>query len=136
MTTNFHEKEASEYLKPEEFARYGEQQGYYFEKLSYLHQNVYFVRQIVDFPLALFQKREDLFLIQMVFNTLQVIILEITKLTTDKGHDVRTILEFKNFMARAVKDEYQKDYRDLLRKMRFTAAITDLISRAKKLRDS
>ena len=62
-------------------------------------------------------------------------ILQITKMTTDAGGDAHTLRHFNRFIKDAVKEEYQEDYRKVLKEVRFTARTNQLIDKARKLRD-
>ena len=76
-----------------------------------------------------------MFLRFVLHNFMQMAVLQITKLTTDSGGDAGTLRQFKNFMDSAVKDEYQADYREVLKKAKFKPRIESLIKTAKYLRD-
>jgi hypothetical protein len=132
MATDFTKKEAAEFLKAEELEKHSAAMRYFHDKLSDLHHYVFFVDHIVDFPFDLFiMPGGDLFLLFVLHNFLQMAVLQITKLTTDLGGDARTL----NFMDSAVKDEYQADYREVLKKAKFKPRIESLIKMAKHLRD-
>lgn len=136
MATDFRKKEAVEILKAEELQRHTAQMRYFHDKLSILHHDVYFVQHIVEFPVDLFTRPyEDYFLRLVADNFLQVAILQITKLTTDSGGDARTLRHFKNFMGTAIRDEFQADYRQVLKQAKFDPRIENLITKAKNLRD-
>jgi hypothetical protein len=136
MATNFKLKPPEEILKPDSMERHKAEMAYFHNKLSELHHSALFIQHIVDFPFDLFvHPTEDFFLRMVLDNLAQVAILQLTKLTTDNGPDARTIKKFKNFMDRAVKDEYRDDYRKLLGQARFEPRIDGLIDKAKGLRD-
>jgi hypothetical protein len=136
MAVNFKQMKREDILKPEAVVRHEAEMAYFYSKLTELHHNAFFIRHIVDFPFDLFvHPAQDLFLRMVLDNLAQVAILQITKLTTDNGRDARTLRQFKNFMARSVKDEHRADYHQLLAEVRFKPRIETLIGKAKDLRD-
>jgi AbiU2 len=136
MATDFKQMGPPDILKADALERHSAEMRYFHDKLSELHHNIFFVQRIIDFPFDLFvMPSVDFFLRFALHNFLQVAILQITKLTTDSGGDARTLRHFRNFMGTAVKDEYQADYRELLKKAKFRPRIEELIGKAKDLRD-
>jgi hypothetical protein len=136
MATDFRQEKAVEILKDETLEQYLSNMEYFHDKLSELHHNVFFLQHIVDFPVDLFLGFEDYFLLCVARNFLQLSLLQIAKLTSDAGKDARTLRKFKNFMASAVKDEVQAEYRELLREAKWDARTENLLAVAKRLRDT
>jgi AbiU2 len=137
MTTNFKDKEAKNILKDEALDQYKEQMGHFHKRLAFLHHNIYFLQHIADFPVELFiHPVEDMFLRFVGNNFIGTCILQITKLTTDSGKDLRTLRKFRNLMVGAVKEEYQEDYKKALREVKFKKRTEELIKKAKDLRDT
>ncbi len=136
MAIDFTKKEAADFLKAEDLEKHSAAMRYFHDKLSELHQYVFFVDHVIDFPFDLFiMPGGDLFLLFVLHNFMQMAVLQITKLMTDSGGDAGTLRQFKNFMGSAVKDEYQADYREVLKKAKFKPRIESLIKTAKHLRD-
>jgi hypothetical protein len=137
MNGNFKQRESAEILKPEAMEEHAEKMRYFHAFLSELHHNVYFVERIAEFPFDRFvHPVEDGVLRMVAGNFLQVAVLQITKLVTDSGIDARTLLQFKNFMDGAVKDEHRDGYRKVLKAAKFNPRIERLIDKAKNLRDT
>jgi AbiU2 len=137
MATNFKEKEPADILKADALERHAAETRYFHDKLSALHHNIFIVQHIADFPVDLFtMPGSDYFLQLVADNFLQMAVLQVTKLTTDSGGDAHTLRHFKNFMSSAVKDEYQADYREVLKKAKFKPRVESLIQKAKRLRDT
>ena len=136
MSTDFKMKRPEEILIPEKLPEYKAKMAYFHDKLSGLHHNIYFVEKILEFPLGLFTSPvDDMFLQLVIHNFLQAAILQITKLVTDSDGGAQTLRQFRNFMATAVQEAYQEEYRKLLKEVKFDAGTEQLIAAAKTVRD-
>jgi hypothetical protein len=136
MPTDFTEKNPDEILEPTELDKYRVEMDHFYLKLVGLHVDMFILQKIVDFPFELFTSLEDGFFFNRVIqNFLKISVLEITKLAADSGN-VRTLVEFKNYMARAVKDEFKADYRQLLKKVKFNSRTKAILKKAKHIRNT
>ncbi|WP_165251997.1 transposase [Paludisphaera soli] len=136
MATRFDRMKAEDVLKAEFHKRYRDEIEYFYGRMTILHQNIYFLKCIIEFPGEIFIVHgDDFFLDYVVDNFSQVAILQIAKLATDSGSDVRTLPRFKNFMGTSVRDEYREDYQALLRNAKFDSRIKELFKKAKDQRD-
>lgn len=123
-------------LKPERLDWYTQEMRYFHGKLTVLHQNDYFIRRIIEFPLDLFVNQGDDFFLEFVLaNFSQMAILQITRLVSDSGGDVKTLRKFKNSMSSAVREELLLDYKQRLKQAKFDSRVEELLGKAKGLRD-
>jgi hypothetical protein len=110
---------------------------FYLDQLVPLNASIYIMEQILRFPLGLFTKPgQSLFLPLVVTNFSQAVLLTITRLATDKGGDLFTLLQFKNWVYSKVKPEYRTEFGQYLRRTRFDEETKALFRKARRVRDS
>jgi hypothetical protein len=110
---------------------------FYIDQLVPLNSNIFIMGKILQFPFSLFTDPEDRIFFSLVLrNFFQAGLLTITRLATDEGKDVNTLLHFKNWVYMNIKPEYQEQYRAHLKKTRFDKEIQSLFEKARTLRDS
>lgn len=137
MPVDFSKKNPEDVLKAEALDEYRVAMAEFHVRLVSLKTDIFIVQKILDFPIGLFTVLEDgLFLRRVVHNFCETAVLQITKMATDQVANARTIRKFKNFMHRAIKDEYRDDYRQILKEAKFSSRTESLLDKAKKLRDT
>ncbi len=137
MATNFNAMRAEDILKPEALAEHRDAMLHFHLALTGVHTDLFFVQKLVDFPLTLFAPFESgFFLVRVVHNFMQAAVLGITRMATDSGGDCRTLRQFKNFMAHAVKNEFSDEYRQQIKRAQFDDRTTELLAKAKTIRDT
>lgn len=137
MPVDFGKLNSEDVLEPESLDEYRAKMTEFHLRLSTLKTDLFIVQKIVDFPRGIFTVLEDgLFLTRVVHNFSLMAVLQITKMATDQGRDVRTLTKFKRFMHSAIKGEYRADYQQLLKEAKFGARTKSLLEKATTLRDS
>lgn len=110
---------------------------FYLDQLVPLNASIYIMERILQFPLGLFtEPGQSVFLPMVVRNFSQVVLLTITRLATDRGGDLFTLLQFKNWVYGKVKPECRTEFGQYLRRTRFDQETKALFRKARRARDS
>lgn len=110
---------------------------FYLHQLVPVNASIYIMERILRFPLGLFtEPGQAVFLPLVVRNFSQAALLTITRLATDKGGDLFTLLQFKNWVCGNVKPEYRAEIRQYLRRTRFDQETRAMFKKARLARDS
>ncbi len=131
--------QAEKVLVEASLAEYKQGMSFFTPYLTELNINLFIAERIFQFPLALLFGRgpeNAIFFGQVVRNALQMSVLCITKLVSDKKgcNDPYTLTRFKYNVQ--VKPEYQQAFQERLKVAWDESAVQDLLQRAKKLRDT
>jgi hypothetical protein len=110
--------------------------NFFWDELMKLNMNIFIIKKIFEFPFDLFCPPENkIFFSRVVWNFHENSVLIITKLATDVGGDLHTLLQFKNWVFNHIKSEYISDFRRKLRKVKFDLGTKKIFDKAKNLRD-
>lgn len=109
---------------------------FFWDELTKLNINIFIIKKIFEFPFDLFSPLENTIFFSRVFwNFYENSVLIITKLATDVGEDLHTLLQFKNWVRKQIKSEYESDFRQKLRAVKFDSGTRKIFYKAKNLRD-
>lgn len=109
---------------------------FFYLQLVHLNTTIYIVDRILKFPLRLFvEPDKTIFFNMVVRNFLDAGLLVITRLATDQGDDLYTLMRFKNRVRELVKPELVNLFDERLRKYRFDKRTTAMLERARRLRN-
>ncbi len=104
-------------------------------ELSRMNTRIFILDHVVPFPFHLLSDSGSVFF-RFVFEDLfNASMLTITRMTTDTGSDLVTLLQFKQQVLQWIRPEYSADLRARLRAVRFDAETRRLAERARFLRD-
>lgn len=110
---------------------------FYLEQLVPLNASIYIIERVLQFPFELFVNPEDtVFFRLLIDNFYTAGLLTITKLATDSGKDLYTILQFKNWVAQQVRAEFREDFHKYLKQAKFDKKTRDMFERARELRNT
>jgi len=110
--------------------------NFFWDELMKLNMNIFIIKKIFPFPFDLFCPPENtIFFSRVVWNFYENSVLIITKLATDVGGDLHTLLQFKNWVFNHIKSEYISDFRQKLREVKFDLGTKKIFDKAKDLRD-
>lgn len=111
--------------------------NFFWDELTKLNMNIFIIKKIFEFPFDLFCPLENkIFFSRVVWNFYENSVLIITKLATDKGRDLHTLRQFKNWVREQIKEEYKSDFRQKLREVKFDLGTNKIFHKAKDLRDN
>jgi len=123
-------------LEKDSIDEYQKTIDFFWDELTKLNTNIFIIKKIFEFPFDLFCSPEDkIFFSRVVWNFYENSVLIITKLATDKGKDLHTLLKFKNWVFKQIKSEYKSDFRQKLREAKFDLGTKKIFDKAKDLRD-
>lgn len=132
----FHAVPPSEVLIEGTIQEYERGIEFFYIKLLLLNTDIFIVERILKFPFGLFVGRDDMICwSRIVVNFLDMALLTITRLATDTGEDLYTLLGFRNRLLALVQPTYQEQFRQLLRESKFDAKTRNLLDRANAIRD-
>jgi hypothetical protein len=110
---------------------------FYLDQLAPLNASIYVMERILHFPVWLFtEPGHAIFLPLVLSNFSQAVLLTITRLATDRGGDLFTLLRFKNWVHGNVRPEYRTEFGQYLRRTRFDEETKALFRKARQVRDS
>ena len=110
--------------------------NFFWDELTKLNMNIFIIKKIFEFPFDLFCLPENkIFFSRVVWNFYENSVLIITKLATDVGGDLHTLLQFKNWVFKQIKSEYISDFRQKLREVKFDLRTNKIFYKVKDLRD-
>jgi hypothetical protein len=137
-TTDFSRLKAEAVLMEDAVPEYQRRmEFFYLDQLVPLNASIYIMERILQFPLGLFaEPGRNLFLPLVVSNFSQVVLVTITRLATDSGGDLMTLLRFKNWVCGKVRPEHRSEFRKYLRRARFDEETRSMFRRAQMARDS
>jgi len=135
---DFSELEPREVLHEEAIPEYERGMDFfYLGQLVPLNANIYIIEQVLEFPFELFVSPEDtIFFRLLVDNFYNTGLLTITRLATDSGKDLYTLLQFKNWVAQQVKDEFKEDFQKHLKQAKFDKKTQEMLEKARGLRNT
>ncbi len=131
--------QAENVLVEASLAEYKQSMSFFTPYLTELNVNLFIVERIFQFPLELLfggGPVSAIFFGQVVRNALQMSVLCITKLVSDRAHNPYTLRRFKDSVLGMVKPEYQQAFRERLEVAWDESAVQDLLRRARNLRNT
>ncbi len=112
--------------------KYKKNIDFFWDELTKLNTNIFIIKKIDEFPFVLFCSPEDTIFFSRVFwNFYENSVLIITKLAKDKGGDLHTLLQFKNWVFKQIKSEYESDFRQKLREVKFDLGTKKILIKPK-----
>lgn len=133
---NLFELSPEQVILPNHVQEYRDSIDLFFRELVWLNADMYFVEQILAFPFNVFTiPDQTIFFRRVVNNFLDNGLLTITKITTDNGADLYTILGFRNRVLQMLDPRYHPAFQQLLRQSRFDQVTNEILSRARNIRN-
>lgn len=109
---------------------------FFWDELTKLNINIFIIKKIFEFPFDIFcSPQNTIFFSSVVWNFYENSVLIITKLATDEGTDLHTLLQFKNWVREQIKEEYKSDFCQKLREVKFDLETKKIFKKAKDLRN-
>ncbi|MFC2169652.1 hypothetical protein ACFLRM_03670 [Acidobacteriota bacterium] len=134
--TDFTRLNVNVLLKKDSIDKYQKTMNFFWDVLTKLNTNIFIIKKIFEFPFELFCSPENrIFFSTVVWNFYENSVLIITKLATDKGEDLHTLLKFKNWVFLQINSKYESDFRQMLREVKFDLGTRKIFNKAKDLRD-
>lgn len=134
--TDFTRLNVNVVLKKGSIDEYQKTMDFFWDELTKLNTNIFIIKKIFEFPFDLFcPPQNKTFFSSVVWNFYENSVLIITKLATDEGRDLHTLLKFKNWIFKQIKSEYESDFRQKLREVKFDLGTKKIFDKAKDLRD-
>jgi hypothetical protein len=135
---DFSELEPREVMNEEAISEYERGMDFlYLGQLVPLNASIYIIEQVLEFPFGLFVSPEDTtFLRLLVDNFYNAGLLTITRLATDSGKDLYTLLQFKNWVAQQINDEFKEDFQKHLKRAKFDKKTQEMLEKARGLRNT
>jgi len=134
--TDLSELETKEILREDSLPEYEKGMNFFYSQLVHLNTTIYIIDQILKFPFKLFVEPDKMIFFKVfVRNSFDAGILIITRLATDQGNDLYTLMRFKNRVRELIKPEFTDLFDERLRKYRFDKRIATLLKKIKMLRD-
>ena len=110
---------------------------FFWDELTKLNTNIFIIKKIFEFPFDLFcSPQNKIFFSRVVWNFYENSVLIITKLATDEGRDLHTLLQFKNWVFQQIKPKYESDFRQRLKEVKFDLRTKKILNKAEDLRDN
>lgn len=106
------------------------------DQLVYLRTSLFLLRELAEFPLHRFAAPDDQWFFTIVRRSLlESVVLTITKLTTDQGNGVLTLMRCRNLVQDMLREELVPKFREDLKNTGFNKFTETLAGRARDLRD-
>ena len=136
-TINFSELNPSKVLKSSFLKTYEETRGLIARELLRLRSNLFILGKLLSFPSELFLgfDKQDFFALVKISLT-ESSLLIITKLITDTGTDLLSMLRFKNLVREQVKQKYIKAFDHILKENKFSKTVDTSKKKVKSIRDN
>lgn len=137
-------------LSPDEVVRedaweeYQQHLRFLFSEVTELNVNLYIGERILAFPFeTLFGEGPDysIFFSQVLDNTFNMSIVQITRLAGDRGPDDQTLMRFRDRLPALLKPEFQQAFQEYLHEAGFDQGVFEqrteqLVRRAREVRNS
>jgi hypothetical protein len=134
--TDFSRLNADVVLKKGSIDEYQKNINFFWFQLTKLNTDIFIIKKISEFPLGIFCSHQNtIFFSRAGWNFYENSVLIITKLATDKGEDLHTLRQFRNWVLKQIKSEYRFDFRQKLKKVKFDLGAEKIFNKAKDLRD-
>jgi len=128
--------DVKEILREDSLPEYEKGMNFFYSQLVHLNTTIYILDQIIKFPFKLFVVPDKTIFFNVVIrNSFDAGILIVTRLATDQGNDLYTLIHFKSRVRELIKSELIDLFDERLRKYRFDKRIATLLTKVKKLRD-
>lgn len=135
--TDFSRLNVNDVLEKSSIGEYQENMNFFWFQLTKLNTDIFILKKISEFPFGIFCSHQDtIFFSRVGWNFFENSVLIITKLATDEGEDLHTLVQFKNWVLNHIKSEYKTDFRQKLREVKFNLGSKNIFNKAKDLRDS
>jgi len=136
MILDFSKLKSNEVLIESASSEYEKKGSFFFSELVTLNTSLYLIEKLIDFPFSIFTISSNNHFFNMIFDNFYLAcILRITRLATDNKSDLETLLNFKNFVRRSVKNKYKNDFDKLLKSVKFEIKIRESLERTRELRN-
>ncbi|NQS92243.1 MAG: hypothetical protein HQ574_07505 [Chloroflexi bacterium] len=124
-------------IKEEYFAEYNVWLDTIYKQILTLDINVFLLKKVFQYPFRLFPiTNHNYFFEYFIRNTIDICIVTIAKLVTDQGEGVMTVRKFKRkLMKEILKNEFQEDFRKVLRKAKWDIRIENLFDKVRDFRN-
>jgi hypothetical protein len=133
---DIHELNPKDVLNREFIPEYEKGIDYLYMQLVHLNVSIYILEKIINFNFELFSTPErNIFFQSVLHNFYEASLLTITRLATDTGSDIYSLIYFKNRVRENILPDYLSSFNKRLRKARFTASIKGILLRARILRN-
>jgi hypothetical protein len=133
--TNLSELDARSVLSEGNLPEYEKGMHFFCVQLFQLNTTIYIVDQILEFPLGLFVAPDKAIFFHMVVrNFFDAGLLVITRLATDQGNDLYTLMRFKKRVRELVRPGLVDLFDERLRECRFDTRTTAMLKKARLLR--
>ncbi len=136
MNLDFSKLKSGEVLIESALSEYEKKGSFFFSELVTLNTSLHIVEKLIDFPFSIFTIPSNNNFFNAIFDNFYLAcILRITRLATDNKSDLETLLNFKNFVRRSVKNKYKSDFDKLLKSVKFETKIRESLEKTRELRN-